>query len=40
MLLSPTPPPTIACDTSEWNLASRTLLSKYNRAKDNEMLLI
>ena len=34
MLLSPAPPPTIVSDTSEWNLASRALLSKYNRAID------
>ena len=34
MLLSPTQPPAIVSDTSEWNLASRALLSKYNRAID------
>ena len=33
MLLSPTPPVVIH-DASEWNLASRALLSKYNRAID------
>ena len=34
MLLSPTQPSAIVCDTSAWNLASRALLSKYNRAID------
>jgi hypothetical protein len=33
MLLSPTPP-VIIHDASEWNLANRALLSKYNRAID------
>jgi hypothetical protein len=32
MLLPPSAP--VVCDTSEWNLASRALLSKYNRAID------
>ena len=34
MLLPPSAPVAVDCDTSEWNLASRALLSKYNHAID------